>query len=547
MKIAVLDTVPDQGIKTKEEFENLARQLHEDFKANMKPIREVRPDRKKLLARVDGVVTNSYLRDLGALVEEAAGYQWKDGCPQISAELGQLKITNWLNFQKARLPELVFDNVVIEGEADFTDATFLGDVLFVQSDFAGVARFDQAVFAGRAEFHNNTFSRDAKFINVRFSSRANFTATRFLEGANFIGTNFEAQASFSDAEFGKCSGFDRAIFKDDASFDRANFRQSGDFVGTEFRASSSFKAAKFELADFRDTAFRGSPYFEGTGFASYANFSGATFFNGALFTNCTFKTTTTFEGARFAQCPRFHDAVLHQDTSFSGAKFGSIGLMASLRQQIIAAPFLCKTVGKIQDVVAKGRSSCEVEAHINWGSEARAYRTLKLLMSRHQAQHEASQFFAGELRCRRRQFGLSHPVHYLSSLMYDVFSEFGQSVGRVVFALLLVNAFFTSIYYKEAQTDSISGVARYAVVGQTNTEFPITPSSRWDQGRPWLALSLQSLNPIAFVSPKNTWVQVYDGAVYAQGVFQSLLNLVLLILLAISLRGQFRRGAGGAD
>ena len=547
MKYAVLDTAPDRGAKTKEEFEDLARQLHEEFVAKIVAKHEDRPGRKSLVAKVDGVVTNCYLRDLGSLVEEASKYQWKDGPPRISAELRQLRITNWLNLQKARLPELIFDNVVIDRDVDFTDATFLAGAIFLQCDLGGVARFNQAVFTEIVQFHNCTFSRDAQFINAKFSSSAKFSATRFVEGVNFCGTNFEDEALFSGAEFGKSSGFDRAIFKGDARFDHASFLQSGDFVGTEFWANSSFMAAKFELADFRGTAFRDSPYFEGTTFASYADFSGATFFNGALFTNCTFKTTTTFEAARFAHCPRFHDAVLHQDTSFNGANFGSIGLMASFRHQIVSAPFLCKTIGKIQDVVAKGRSNCEVEAHINWGSEARAYRTLKLLMSKHQAQHEASQFFAGELRCRRRQFGLSHPIHYFSSLMYDVFSEFGQSVGRVVVALLLINALFTGIYYKEAQNDSIAGIARYSVVVQTNTDSSVTPSPRWDQGRPWLALSMQSLNPIAFLSPKSTWVQVYDGAVYSQGVFQSLLNLILLILLAISLRGQFRRGAGGGD
>lgn len=71
--------------------------------------------------------------------------------------------------------------------------------------------------------------------------------------------------------------------------------------------------------------------------------------------------------------------------------------------------------------------------------------------------------------------------------------------------------------------------------------------SAWDETRPWAALSLQSLNPVAFLSPKNTWVRVYDGRIFVVGAGQSLLNLTLMVLLGISLRGQFRRGSGGGD
>lgn len=515
------------NLKTKEDFEDIARQLHEDFKSKIKPMKETREGKLKLVGIVDGVEANNYCRKLSALAEDASKHDWKGDPPIISAELRQLRIDNWLNFQKARLQKVVFDNVVITGQADFSNAVFLGEVIFVNTDFSEVVRFDNVVFHDTAGFNKSTFSHSADFTNVKFLGFADFTNANFQAEASFVGTNFQG-ACFNNTEFFGLTKFNRSSFEKDAKLERAYFLKYADFGKVEFRGNTSFRGVKFaNCADFQDSRFFGKTFFNGVAFADLANFGDANFSSQIVFSNCEFKTTTIFTGAKFAQCPRFHDADLHQDTSFIKAKFGSMGLASIFR------PIL------INEVMKK---------EIRWDSEARAYRTLKLLMSKQQAQHEATQFFAAEMRCRRRQAGMRRPVLYFSSLIYDLFSEFGQSVGRVLFVLLLVNAAFTFVYYQQGLHDSASGHARFGIVEQPNTAISAAiHSRRWDQDSPWLALSLQSLNPVAFLSPKHTWVQVYDGAIYAQGVSQSLLNLVLLILLAISLRGQFRRGAGGSD
>lgn len=541
----------DASLETKEDFEGFASVLHDDFRRKIKPVRESsdRANKLKLLGIVGGREASQYCRELGALFKKASQYEWKGDPPQISAEFRQLRIDGWLNLQKAQLPKVLFDSVTFTEAVAFDKATFLGEALFINTDFQGGARFDNADFFDAAVFNNSKFFSVTEFVNVKFLGLAEFTHTQFLQETSFVGSTFALGSNFNDSDFADVAKFNRVSFKGKTSLERSTFQKYADFGKAEFGGNTSFRGTKFEgCADFQDSRFIDKAYFNGATFSEFADFDGAAFSSLVVFSNCKFKTTTVFFGTNFSQCPRFHEAELHQDTSFIKAKFGSMGLMSGLRQKSISIPQIVNAFRKVRGVLAQSQLGNEMDdKRIGWDSEARAYRTLKLLMSKHQAQHEAAQFFAAEMRCRRRQFGWGRPVHNFTSLVYDLFSEFGMSVGRVLFVLLLINALFTVVYYQQAQQDLASGRVRFAIVEQTHMTAEKTHSHRWELNRPWWALSLQSLNPVAFLSPKNTWVQVYDGKVFLQGVSQSLLNLVLLILLAISLRGQFRRGAGGGD
>ncbi|MDP3420181.1 MAG: pentapeptide repeat-containing protein [Thiobacillus sp.] len=541
----------DVSLKTKEDFEGFARLLHDDFSKKIKPMRESsdRANKLKLLGIVGGTEASQYCRELGALFEKASQYEWKGDPPQISAEFRQLRIDGWLNLQKAQLPKVLFDSVTFSEVVAFDKASFLGEALFINTDFQGAARFDNANFADTAVFNNSKFFSTTEFINVNFSGLAEFSHAQFLQETSFVGSTFEQGSNFNNSDFVEVAKFNRVSFKGNTSLERCAFQKYVDFGKAEFGGNTSLRGTKFEgCVDFQNSRFIDKAYFNGAAFSEFADFDGVAFLSLVVFSNCQFKTTTVFFGANFSQCPRFHEAELHQDTSFIKAKFGSMGLMSGLRQKSISIFSIGNALRKVRGVLAENPPGNEMnDKKIGWDSEARAYRTLKLLMSKHQAQHEAAQFFAAEMRCRRRQFGWGRPVHNFTSLVYDLFSEFGMSVGRVLFVLLLVNALFTFGYYQQAQQDLASGHVRFAIVEQPYMTAEKTPSHRWELNRPWWALSLQSLNPVAFLSPKNTWVQVYDGRVFLQGVSQSLLNLVLLILLAISLRGQFRRGAGGGD
>lgn len=537
----------------KNNFEELARKLYEDFNKKLAPQHRVvfANGQSTNIQAVDGVEVSNYCKELGALVAQVSKYDWKGVPPALSAVFRHCVINGSLQLEEGVLPKIIFEDTEIKGKADFTNASFLGQVDFLNTVFEKEACFNGGTFHSTASFKKSIFRDDAEFINATFFDHANFSDVHLQKKADFNYSNFRV-ADFIRTKFSGTATFHESIFEEQSFFWNAEFIENADFGEVEFRKSVSFTDSKFSNnASFMAARFQRKTFFNNASFAGTTSFMQSTFSNTTYFNNCIFKATTYFSDAKFLQCPRFHEAELHQDTSFKNTSFGSQRLMAGFSQRVFSLPGIGKLLNAVQDLRLKLQPKAKVfikRIGIGWDSEARAYRTLKLLMSKHQAQHEAAQFFAAEMRCRRRQLGLRRPVLYFVSLLYDLFSEFGQSVGRVLFVLLLANALFTLGYLQQGLEDFDSGQTRFGIVEQQSSSSSLsTYHRRWDEDYPWVALSLQSLNPVAFLSPKNTWVQVYDGAVFIEALSQSLLNLVLLILMAISLRGQFRRGSGGSD
>lgn len=541
----------EERLQKKEEFEGIARILRDEFEKNFvsNRVSSDRPGKLKLINQVDAQVASDYCKKLGSLMNEVCKYDWKFDLPKITAEFNQIQIVGNLRLAKAWLPSLSFNSVTISGEADFTGARFLGYFSSSHTDFSGDAYFNHSAFLRGMSFNSAKFSGHAYFSSAEFSGFAAFPQSIFMGDAYFIDATFRDGTTISNVEFQARALFRGAFFSGINVLDETVFSDVADFEKAQFLGQSSFRKAVFsKKAGFQDSVFSDKADFSDSIFSDLADFGCAVFSGQARFLDCQFKKQTIFSRSWFALCPRFHEAVLHQDTSFTEAKFDSMALTTRAQRRLFFLPLVGFVLGKLRHTFSGSRTAGKNgDARINWGAEARAYRTLKLHMSKHQAQHEASRFFAGEMRCRRREFGLKQPVHYLVSQLYDLFSEFGQSTGRVLFWMLLINAAFTYCYLVQAEQDTRSGQVRFAIVEQQHESLVTTPGERWDRDNTWLPLSMQSLNPVAFLSPKNTWVQIYDGALFAQGVSQSLLNLALLILLAISLRGQFRRGAGGGD
>lgn len=542
----------EERLKRKEEFEDIAKILRDEFEKQFVPNRVIsdRPGKLKLLNQVDAQVASDYCRKLGSLMNEASAYDWEFDLPKIAAEFKQIQIVGNLRLAKAWLPSLFFNSVTISGESDFTGARFLGYFFSSHTDFSGDAYFNHSAFLRGMSLSSANFSGQAYFSSAEFFGSAAFPQSTFAGDAYFIDASFRDGTQISNVKFQARALFHRAFFSGiKVVLDETIFGAVADFEKAKFLSLSSFRKVVFsKKAGFQDSVFSDKADFSDSIFSDLADFGSAVFSGQARFLDCQFKKQTIFSRSWFALCPRFHEAVLHQDTSFTEAKFDSMALTIRAKRRLFSLPLVGFVVRKLRHTFAgNGTAGKNGDDRINWDAEARAYRTLKLHMSKHQAQPEASRFFAGEMRCRRREFGLKQAVHYLASQLYDLFSEFGQSTGRVLTWMLLINAAFTYCYLVQAEQDTHSGQVRFAIVEQQNESLAITPAARWDRDNTWLALSMQSLNPVAFLSPKNTWVQIYDGALFVQGVSQSLLNLVLLILLAISLRGQFRRGAGGGD
>lgn len=534
----------------KEELEGRARDLetrfHQAFQEHRVSPEGVRD--RKVLHRVRASDANTYVVDLGKLADEAANYFWEEDPPAIEAKFELIQIDGSLEFGRAILPPINFTNVILKGNVDCKNATLLGPFEMARTELYG-----------DFESQGAKFTSNAMCIMVRITGSVNFYGAKFAAITVFDRVFFENDVYFQRTSSNEgipdfeSIGFEFCEFKGNANFDENLFNHCS-FRNSKFLGSVSFRDAKSLQAFFSKVTFDNFADFSGCRVTELIKFDHCEFsqvrfeavsVGAGEFNGCTFKGPTDFTKAKFGQCPVFHEASIHQDTSFSGTEFKTMRLGQGFRQFLVQAFAIRKTPAPAPGVMLMGRP----RPGISWDREARAYRTLKLLMSKYQAQQEAAEFFAGEMRCRRRVVGLFHPIYYISSLLYDLFSDFGQSAGRVLSVMLLINAGFTYSYYSQAKDEVCSRFPSFAVVsqpeGQSLSLSTLPP--RWDIEFPWLALSMQSLNPVAFLSPKNTWVQVYDGGTFTQGAAQSLLNLVLLVLLTISLRGQFRRGGGGGD
>ena len=528
-----------------QELEEAAMALRQDLELRFTAMNKSVVDQQGSVHKVFKVNADDfarYLRKLGKIADEADAYAWSFSPPVITANFQYLEVDGHVRLAKARLPGLSISHVDMLGEVDFTEAEFLGFFAAFQVVFARDAYFNHAKFSSGLSLCRSAFKGHAYFSNAEILGATSFQETDFKGDGYFIDTSFIYLADFRNTIFREKARFRRASFQRSNEFDEARFNDIADFEGAEL-SQTSFKKANFAaIATFQDARFLGKADFSGSVFLGVTNYEDASFAGQTRFLDCKFKNLTIFSRAKFELCPRFHEALLHQDTSFGGAQFGSMALTARLRHQLRTMRYTAKKL--LARVVGNKPSGSVDGQRINWDAEARAYRTLKLHMSKLQSQHEAAQFFAGEMRSRRRVLGMQHPVHYFISWLYDLLSEFGQSAGRVLLWFALINGVFTYGYYASAQEDASALHPRFTLVRSTNEDVV---GSAWDETRPWLALSLQSLNPVAFLSPKSTWVRVHDGNVYLAAAGQSLLNLALIVLLGISLRGQFRRGAGGGD
>jgi len=518
--------------------EALRREFESAFVPLNKTVYHQDVDHKVFSVNADDLA--KYLRKLGELADKFGADGQGIPSSEIFCQLKFLEVEGHLRLAKARLPAMYLHSVVFQGEADFTGTLFLGNFAASGVVFSGDVYFNNARFSGGATFDSSAFNGHVYFSGAQILGLALFWRSVFRGDAYFIDVSFPNGVDFLNSEFQGRAQFHRVSIQSFGKFDEVQFTDVADFESAQFSGLSFRKAEFSALSNFQGVRFRDGADFGGTVFRGVANYESAVFGRAAKFLDCKFENQTIFSRAEFEICPRFHGAALHQDTTFTGAHFASTALTARLRTQLCVS----RRIGKKLQTRVTGKQLSNDGSRVNWDAEARGYRTLKLHMSKLQSQHEATRFFAGEMRSRRRAFGLKHPAHYVVSWLYDLFSEFGQSVGRVLLWFVLVNGIFTYGYYARAQEDAHALQPGFALVHQIN-EGGL--GGAWDETRPWLALSLQSLNPVAFLSPKNTWVRVHDGTVYLAAAGQSVMNLTLIILLGISLRGQFRRGAGGGD
>ena len=411
-----------------------------------------------------------------------------------------------------------FSNAEFVGDADFTGSKFKNKSDFTGTQFMGIVNFTHAQFSESISFENTAFEKEVLFDRTQFIDTVNFTEAQFPESISFKNTAFEKEASFQGARFHKATAFTSSRIDGQAHFEDAVFHENCDFSGRSFGRKAFFTRTKFigdadffgsqfnsevdfantiftKNANFFNTVFKGSLKFIEVQFEGHVtfnvddnvpalffpklDFSNSTFKDSVLFTNRTFSTSTNFDGCMFFVAPEFQGCTLHQDTKFPPGR-------------------------NFKDHTHKA---------------APAYRTLKLDMENFRARQEEAMFNALEQKCQATDPETARMVKYFSSL-YELTSNYGQSLGRPIVCMVVVSVLFFLIYLSMAAEFLIVPIIGFTI------EQSVSPLKVWrlTDVPVWLSsgVDLVVLKIIA--------------------TLHSLLFLVFFGLFILVLRWRFKRG-----
>ncbi len=434
--------------------------------------------------------------------------------------------TEVIDFSYFKFPgDAWFNSATFTGDAQFDNATFTGDAWFDSVTFTGVALFDSATFTGDARFNSATFTGNALFDSATFTGDAQFDNATFTGNARFNSATFTGDAWFNNATFTGNVQFDNATFTGDAWFDSATFTG---------------------VALFDSATFTGDAWFNNATFTGNANFCQADFESLATFSNSSFLAKAEFEAIKAERGFTLADATFtSQVPNFIQANFEE-------------AP-------RLDDVeVPKFRlfrpGDREIEAK---------FRALKRLAIQAHDHDKELEFFAGEIRARRHASDklLNFPagtIRYLAGALYGLISDFGRSIWRPFILFAVVFYAFAQLYIHQATalTDGkcansdkmTASYAAYTIAAKNSLLFLGT--DRTDKikraytclygaapiyempnttGNNRIKTGYKNITPTSrHMAPHVPW------AVSALGTAHSIFSLILIFLLLLAIRNQFK-------
>lgn len=164
------------------------------------------------------------------------------------------------NFSGAIINSGSFGHCAFGRGARFEETLFVTSCSFVETIFGERARFDRAVFE-RAHFQSSLFGDDIGFEFVIFTALAQFNNTEFGAGACFRGTAFNTRAGFENATFGDHASFEGV--ERQKLLDIANDRAKSlppDFASIVLEGAQSSDPSSFERASFAGATFSGDQH-----------------------------------------------------------------------------------------------------------------------------------------------------------------------------------------------------------------------------------------------------------------------------------------------
>ena len=300
-----------------------------------------------------------------------------------------------------------FKNYIFEGYIDFGDCLFPEHTSFENATFSDSANFDNVAFSGLTDFNHATFSNSAYFEKATFSIYTSFNQTIFSNNAYFESATFSGRAYFEKTTFSKVAGFYHATFSGRAYFEKTTFSKVAGFYHATFSRFVNFNHATFsDLATFENATF-----------SKLIDFNHATFDKTINFLNTEFKSSAYFNNSTFKQnAPKFHEAKLHQDTSFDKASWPQ--------------------ANEIQD---RGILS----------DNQFAYNRLTLEMNKQLRYEDELFFFAKELETKRQIYWLEKEwATWFLNYLYHFVSGYGLSIFKpfLSMALLFMSMLFTNYF-----------------------------------------------------------------------------------------------------
>ncbi len=359
----------------------------------------------------------------------------------------------------------------------------------------------------------SVFCQEINFINMTLNHPMYFLDTKFQQEVRFYRTEFQQEVDFTHAEFQKIMYFFNAKFQQEVRFNRAKFKQDADFLNIEFKQD----------ADFSDTKFQQEVRFNRAKFKQDADFSNIEFKQDASFSNIEFQKDVNFARATFSGKTDFLAAKCKQELNFKYCNFIEIVDFSKLTCDWVPNFRLCtfqKAISLNQLTIPAQPPSAQIVAQKQKVDIADRYRRLKVMAQEAGDRDLQLSAFAGEMEMKL-QGQPSWQKSLIPLRIYKWLSNYGQSLLRPIFALLLIWFVFASIYLHMLYSPILkqSDFIDMLVFSATNM-VPFTNN-----------INTNLLNSIV--------ANEASGYFYGMAFFQRILGLPLLFLFGLALRNKF--------
>ena len=415
--------------------------------------------------------------------------------------------------------------------ADFSGHRFGDDTDFFGFRFAGPANFEGAIFSGHARFHAADFVGIARFSYAEFDRGSNFDGVEFPESAEFSRTTFRGSAAFAGTKFQKGAHFDHAVFEEDFQFNQGLCKGILSLQGATVSGRAVLLKTEVDCrAEFQQATFSGQLFVHRTVFLDNASFDHSNFEGPAYISESSFNKEARMLGVR------------GKGLVLSKVEFGEPPVFSAAH---FDEPPLFDRVDLAPERFVSGQGDGEEVAF------PERWRALRRLAA-HAHDHERELlFFKGEIVSRRGTEDTWKHFRFWAGWIYQVLSDFGLSMTRPLIWLFATLVLFAGFYLHTSST----ALAKPGVVA------PCPPDSR-ETLVAALSLSIHSAVPFAGMGSSGKAEEIYaclyglrarglpthgiapqpiiPAYVSFAGVGQFIVSTVLIFLLVLAIRNQFR-------